>query len=616
MRLTILDINRFIRENDVKEVNNTIFFIGNLPQPGGLFDPEIFGYFAEEEKYKYGFIDLKTKYIHPLVVINLMRMGSLGSLLLQNDSIKKKWAKVIDGKITYVKKEEDGAETGKAFFWNNFDKIDWSKTLNNFKDFKDDEEENSEDHNGKKMSGEAAAEDVEELEKLMEEDMKDFSVSKEGRIKFIKSLSREEFFVDKWLVVPKGYRNISSEERTLGSDINKEYRKLLTNISAMTRFSSSSIMGLVKIQEYLIQNVILVNLFKDTIGFITGKRVDFDKSTNKPAPTTGVAKNSNFQSKIVGKSIDYSSRNVIVAPTVATKNTYKEVDALAGYSGIPLATVCSSFLPFVLKHSYDIIRELEMNIERQMLKWDETFVRVEPSSKLFIEKLLKSFIKSDTGRFDEYNFILIFEDENKRQQRRDHQMLVRVAHDKYDFKNGKSKVRFFNTTDLFYQAARKAIEDRYALLVRYPVLNHLNIFPTGINLLSTKKEDKDVYLLYNFNVNYSGDSVLPSDAMFHFDKYPLIPLLKEDYFTKEPTTENNSFINALIPGNSSLKSINGDYDGDTLSVIGLFSEEANKEARDYINSGGYFVTSTNKNIRSVSEIGKEYVMGLYMLTRD
>jgi hypothetical protein len=127
-------------------------------------------------------------------------------------------------------------------------------------------------------------------------------------------------------------------------------------------------MGLTKIQEYLIQNVILVNLFKDTIGFLTGKRVDFDKSTNKPAPTTGVAKNSNFQSKIIGKSIDYSSRNVIIAPTMATKNTYKDVDALAGYSGIPLATICSSFLPFILKHSYDIIRELEMNIERQMLK--------------------------------------------------------------------------------------------------------------------------------------------------------------------------------------------------------------------------------------------------------
>jgi len=84
----------------------------------------------------------------------------------------------------------------------------------------------------------------------------------------------------------------------------------------------------------------------------------------------------------------------------------------------------------------------------------------------------------------------------------------------------------------------------------------------------------------------------------------------------ESKTGDNSFIDALIPGNSSLKSLNGDYDGDTLSVIGLFSEEANKEAREYINSAGYFVTSTNKNIRSIGSIGKEYVMGLYMLTKD
>ena len=612
MRLGILDIDKFIKENEVKEVNNTIFFIGNLPQPGGLFDPEIFGYFAEEEKHKFGYIDLKDNYIHPLVMINLMRMGSLGSLLLQHDSIKKKWAKVVDGKIVYVKKDDPEAETGKDFYWNNFDKINWDKSLGNLRDVKNEYDEEYEEE----ITDEVAVEDIDELEDLMSEEMDDFSVSKTGRINFIKSLSKNEFFVNKWLVVPKGYRNISSEDRTLGSDINKEYRKLITNINALTRFSTSSILGLTKIQEYLIQNVILVNLFKDTIGFLTGKRVDFDKSTNKPAPTTGVAKNSNFQSKIIGKSIDYSSRNVIIAPTMATKNTYKDVDALAGYSGIPLATVCSSFLPFVLKHSYDIIRELEMNIERQMLKWDETFVRVEPSSKLFIEKLLKSFIKSEKPRFEEFNFILIFEDENKRQVKKYHRMLVNVAHSKSDFVNKTYKKRYFNATDLFYQAASKAIVDRYALLVRYPVLNHLNIFPTGINLLSTKREDKSVYLLYNFNINWV-DSNIPSEALLYFDKYPLIPTLKDGSFEEfEPRSEKNTFIDALIPGNSSLKSLNGDYDGDTLSVIGLFSEEANKEARDYINSGGYFVTSTNKNIRSLGEIGKEYVMGLYMLTKD
>lgn len=608
MKLEILNINKFIKENDVKEVNNTIFFIGNLPQPGGLFDPEIFGYFSEEEKFKYGYIDLKDNFIHPLVVINLMRMGSLGSLLLQHDSIKKKWAKVVDGKIIYVKKTDEGAETGKEFYWNNFDKIDWNKSLGNIR-----EVENPEDE---EIVDEVAVEDIDELEQFIDEEMDDFSISKSGRINFIKSLTKEEFFVNKWLVIPKGYRNISSESRTLGSDINKEYRKLITNINALSRFASSSIFGLTKIQEYLIQNVILVNLFKDTIGFITGKRVDFDKSTNKPAPTSGVAKNSNFQNKIIGKSIDYSSRNVIIAPTMSTKNTYKDVDALAGYSGIPLATICSSFLPFVLKHSYDIIRDLEMNIERQMLKWDETFVRVDPSSKLFIEKLLKSFIKSDKGRMEGYNFILIFEDENKRQVKKEYKMTVNVAHSREEFKNKTYSKRHFNVTDLFYQAAVKSIVDRHVLLVRYPVLNHLNIFPTGINLLSTKKEDKGVYLLYNFNVNWL-DSNFPNEAMFYFDKYPLIPVFKKDSMDEyEPTTENNTFIDALIPGNSSLKSLNGDYDGDTLSVIGLFSEEANKEAKEYINNAGYFVTSTNKNIRSIDSIGKEYVMGLYMLTKD
>jgi len=126
---------------------------------------------------------------------------------------------------------------------------------------------------------------------------------------------------------------------------------------------------------------------------------------------------------------------------------------------------------------------------------------VEPSSKLFIEKLLKSFIKSDKSRMEGYNFMLIFEDENRKQIEKKQKLLVNVAHNKEDFKNKTYKKRYFTVTDLFYQAARKSIVDRHVLLVRYPVLNHLNIFPTGINLLSTKKEDKDVYLLYNFNVN-------------------------------------------------------------------------------------------------------------------
>ena len=53
-----------------------------------------------------------------------------------------------------------------------------------------------------------------------------------------------------------------------------------------------------------------------------------------------------------------------------------------------------------------------------------------------------------------------------------------------------------------------------------------------------------------------------------------------------------------------------------MSIVGIFSEEGNKAAKDYINSAGYFVGANNKNMRSLSSVGKEFVMSLYELTRD
>ena len=88
--------------------------------------------------------------------------------------------------------------------------------------------------------------------------------------------------------------------------------------------------------------------------------------------------------------------------------------------------------------------------------------------------------------------------------------------------------------------------------------------------------------------------------MLQFKKYPKIPgFIDNNIERKEPIQEKHTFINALIPGNTALSSIGGDYDGDTLSIVGIFSEEGNKAAKDYINSAGYFVGANNKNMRSL-----------------
>lgn len=155
----------------------------------------------------------------------------------------------------------------------------------------------------------------------------------------------------------------------------------------------------------------------------------------------------------------------------------------------------------MLKHSLDVIRELETELERNYLKYYEDFVRVEPVSKLYVEKLLKNYIKSDKGRFDPFNFIMIFKDENGRQVKREEILTLNWTDQPDGFKNEKYHMRDFTITDLFYQAAVESVKNRAVFLVRYPVLNKLNIFPSGINLMSTKEEDKNVTILYNFNIN-------------------------------------------------------------------------------------------------------------------
>ena len=56
-----------------------------------------------------------------------------------------------------------------------------------------------------------------------------------------------------------------------------------------------------------------------------------------------------------------------------------------------------------------------------------------------------------------------------------------------------------------------------------------------------------------------------------------------------------------------------DYDGDTISVRGVFTQEANIEAEKLIYSKKNLLDNSGKNIRS---LGKEAILGLYCLTKN
>ena len=97
MRLNILDINKMIKEKNIKEVKNPIYFnLRNTPTEDGLFSYEIFGPIgSEERKRNYGYIDLKTKFIHPLVYRLITSLGTRYSELISGE----KYFRVEDGDI-------------------------------------------------------------------------------------------------------------------------------------------------------------------------------------------------------------------------------------------------------------------------------------------------------------------------------------------------------------------------------------------------------------------------------------------------------------------------------------------------------------------------------------
>ena len=72
------------------------------------------------------------------------------------------------------------------------------------------------------------------------------------------------------------------------------------------------------------------------------------------------------------------------------------------------------------------------------------------------------------------------------------------------------------------------------------------------------------------------------------------------------------FADTLTPSNSRLKAIGGDYDGDTVKSVGIWSEEATKQADELMRSRMYNI---RMECTSMFPIEIECLNGLYGLTK-
>lgn len=539
MELDILDCDKWVVDNNIPEVTSSNIYStkSSEPDPEGLGSYEIFGRpGTEERKRTYGYIDLINKFVHPHCYYELCRLQrNIKDLIAGTSDF------YVDsfGKLKEIKNDEPAPKgvlvgTGVKFLYKVWDKLDFSIKPDTAK--------------GTAM-----------------------------RYKFFNSLSKNEIFISKIPVIPPFYRDIDVTNRKK-NEINTMYIRILVNASTLRATAGMfDIFGVSssekKIQETLLE---LYSYFIDVCGGNKGF----------------------IHKHVMGKPTDFSARAVISMPNF-DKVHYSDSSVSFDSTGIPLSTVCKCFSPFIKFGIKKIIeRVLSGNKFINVIKNDGSVERVEISSTYksyfsseYIEKLIDLYDESYEHRQDifkikcengkEYPLFYIKNNENLESEDDEIDLTDENVSELIGRKN---KFHPVNMTEILYMAAYDMVRDKCIYITRYPVEDHNNIYPSKMNILSTKNTSKKTVL----GITYPN--------------FPIIP---------EGENISHIYVETLQVFPSYLDALGGDFDGDQVSIQGVFTEEANESSKKFIESELNILSVNNNTMRNLKDVCQ---IGLYNLT--
>ena len=526
----LLDIEDFIKKNDVKEISNPIFFNQNkLPTSDGLLSNEIFGITKEERANRFGYIDLHGTFLHPLVYKVWSALDkNIKSIVHGIDNF------VIDSNGQF--KQDPNGKTGIKFLKDNINKI-----------------------------------------KIRSTD----STKRDRVIEFL-NISKPLMFITKYPVIPAFYRDVNTEGGKVGvGDINKYYNSIIIASKALAEAQdyglslSNSQAG--RMQEILLQ---VYNYFG---------------AGNPDAKGSGVGMPSKFgiiRRANLSKTTDYSSRLVITSPELKVEKL-DDIEADMDYSVVPLASLSINFLPYMIfwlrnffenefstRTTYTVhmkdgkIKEIPIQ-DYQIAFSDE---RIKDEINRFVHGYSNRFIPVKVPTLDKkLNVYMHFKG--------------RASTSPDDTEQGEIINRRLTWCDLLFMAASEVTADKHILITRYPIDSFYNQFPTKVKVQST--------------IETEPMTVVSAGMKKFYKKYPKI---REEDIEKDTS---NKFIDSLNMCNGYLDSIGGDYDGDQVSVKGIYSAEANAELDQQMNSKIHYIGLDGI---SVMDVGKEAKQSLYCLT--
>lgn len=467
MKVNLFNIDKMIRVNDIKKVTDPVTLEkGNIPTSKGILSMDIFGRNQKDRKEIFGHIDLKEKFIHPLVYKTLIKLDRKFESLISG----KKYYSLDTNGFLIETSQENGGRTGLEYLYSIFDKINFKKNDSN---------------------------------------------SRQEKLDFIESLSKDEIFCDKFLVCPPFYRdiNLQKDDKVSLGDINYLYAKLIRLTAGLEKDSSGlSFVGNATRNEIESTIIQIYDYFLD------------DKIKGK---------NGFFRQALLGKTTDYGARLVISAPLFKCE-TPDDMDITFDRCGVPLHMCCSMFTPFILfwlrnffvnefttNEKYPVMNHKTKEIEYKTLKDPIQFF-----NNKYIKENIDKFVSSGNGR---YEFIKLPTEDGS-----DLYLSFRGRYYKEGVPESESPLinRPATWTDLIYMACVEMLSDKHVMVTRYPITSYFSIFPNKIFVLST----------YKTVPMYVGGKV--------YKAYPVIDL--------ENNRPENDFINTLRIFNPFLKGMGGD----------------------------------------------------------
>lgn len=291
------------------------------------------------------------------------------------------------------------------------------------------------------------------------------------------------------------------------------------------------------------------------------------------------ADNGFIQKKYGARSVARATRNVLVATEVTSTEDNPEARLKPDEVLLPLYQAIGAFMPLFKYYLTNIffkpifspdsdqaglidpqtlgLKYVELTIEER-----QKFVasdKIESAIGAFRDEALRHLpaIAYGADKKQYYLYLVYRKDNNVYIGRNFKDMQALLKERGINDNLTPSDVRPMTWFEMYYHAGYVATQGKHVTVSRYPVTHHWSIFPAKVHLATT--------------VGYSkvGVSVLSSEtgATVYFPRWPDL---------------DSSSIDGLSVHPSQLKILGGDHDGDMLNCIGIMSNEANQECKDYL----------------------------------